>query len=580
MRLELAIAASCLALTATPASAQIVLDGGNGANLDVETFEPKPLGFPGIGRARNLRWGEWAVGGFVSYANSPLVLFEGRLQVGEVVRNRLSVDLVGGLGLTEWLEVQAALPFTVWQSGDDGLPTGDLATAGLRDVRLAAKITLLTQYRGGAPLGLAIRPEVQLPTGDDDAFLGAGSLRFTPSAIVERTFDLLWGLHFAGSVGLNLRPDANVGNIDVRDELNLRLGAGLGLPNWLGGRPILFAEIATATRLDAPFSEPELNPFVGRFGLRFEKGTSYRDRLHGTGGFGAGTTRGYGAPDAQVFAGLVWERRLGDRDGDGILDRDDACPDEPEDFDGFEDEDGCPDFDRDRDGIPDDLDACPDDPEDLDGFQDEDGCPDPDNDRDEVPDVEDGCPNEPEDFDGFDDDDGCPEEDSDRDGVPDDVDECPEEKETINGIDDEDGCPDEGEPQVEVTTEKVTIDSRIEFDFNSDRIRKESFSILDQVALTLKANPQLAKVRVEGHTDDRGSEAYNQRLSQARAESVVRYLVSKGVSKARLEARGFGESLPRVPGTGEQVWAKNRRVEFTVLERGSDDSADAQGTSD
>jgi large repetitive protein len=559
------------ALWAGSASAQIVLDGGDGANLDVETFEPRPLGFPGIGRAENLRWGEWAVGGFVSYANSPLVLYEGRLQVGEVVRNRLSVDLVGAVGLLEWLEVQAALPFTVWQSGDDGLPTGELTTAGLRDLRLALKATLLAQSRG-APLGLALRPEVHLPTGDDDAFLGAGSVRFTPSAVVERSFTLLWGLHFAGALGLNLRPDADVGNIDVRDEISLRLGAGMGLPKWGPAvRPLLFAEVATLTRLDAPFSEPELNPFVGRFGLRIETDTSYRDRLHATGGFGAGTTRGYGAPDAQVFAGAVWQRRLGDRDGDGILDRDDACPDEPEDFDGFEDEDGCPDIDRDRDGVPDDMDVCPDDPEDQDGFEDEDGCPDPDNDRDGVPDLEDGCPLEPEDLDGFDDADGCPEEDSDRDGVPDDVDECPEEKETINGIDDDDGCPDEGEPQVEVTTEKVSIDSRIEFDFDSDRIRKESFSILDQVALTLKANPQLERVRVEGHTDERGAESYNQRLSQARAESVVRYLVGKGVSRSRLEARGFGESLPRVPGTGEEVWATNRRVEFTVLERGSED---------
>ena len=117
----------------------------------------------------------------------------------------------------------------------------------------------------------------------------------------------------------------------------------------------------------------------------------------------------------------------------------------------------------------------------------------------------------------------------------------------------------------------MSIDSRIEFDFDSDRIRKESFSILDQVALTLKANPQLERVRVEGHTDERGAESYNQRLSQARAESVVRYLVGKGVSRSRLKARGFGESLPRVPGTGEEVWATNRRVEFTVLERGSED---------
>jgi len=281
-----------------------------------------------------------------------------------------------------------------------------------------------------------------------------------------------------------------------------------------------------------------------------------------------GSTRGYGAPDYQLFAGLVFEKFHGDRDGDGFVDEDDACPDDPEDFDGLEDEDGCPEDDVDGDGVFDVDDACPEDPEDRDGFEDGDGCPDPDNDADGILDELDACPDEPEDLDGFDDEDGCPEEDKDLDGIPDQVDECPEEKETINGIDDEDGCPDEGEPEVEVTTEKVTIESKVNFGFDSAEIDPSSHSLLDQVALTIKANPQLRRVRVEGHTDDRGSEAYNRQLSQDRAESVVRYLVQRGVSAQRLEAVGYGESRPLVPGTGEAVWSRNRRVEFTILATG------------
>ncbi len=128
-----------------------------------------------------------------------------------------------------------------------------------------------------------------------------------------------------------------------------------------------------------------------------------------------------------------------DRDGDGIADDLDMCPDQPEDYDGFNDDDGCPDpdndgdgvrdvddhcpniagpapdgcprttsGDRDGDGIPDNRDKCPDDPEDKDGFEDADGCPDPDNDRDGILDVNDKCPNEPETFNGYQDDDGCP----------------------------------------------------------------------------------------------------------------------------------------------------------------------------
>jgi PEGA domain-containing protein len=98
--------------------------------------------------------------------------------------------------------------------------------------------------------------------------------------------------------------------------------------------------------------------------------------------------------------------------------------------------------DRDRDGISDANDRCPDEPEDRDGFQDADGCPDPDNDADGVADVTDKCPNEPEDRDGFQDDDGCPDPDNDQDGVPDTADKCPNAQETRNGFQDDDGCPD------------------------------------------------------------------------------------------------------------------------------------------
>jgi outer membrane protein OmpA-like peptidoglycan-associated protein len=131
-----------------------------------------------------------------------------------------------------------------------------------------------------------------------------------------------------------------------------------------------------------------------------------------------------------------------DNDGDGIPDHLDKCPDLAEDFDGFEDEDGCPDLDNDKDGIPDDQDECPDEPEDFDGYLDRDGCPDLDNDNDGIPDSEDKCPNEAEDYDGFEDTDGCPDLDNDGDGIPDTEDKCPDMAEDFDGFEDEDGCPD------------------------------------------------------------------------------------------------------------------------------------------
>jgi hypothetical protein len=105
--------------------------------------------------------------------------------------------------------------------------------------------------------------------------------------------------------------------------------------------------------------------------------------------------RGVGDTPLRLFVSVSWAPRNHDRDGDGIPDDVDQCPDLPEDFDGFEDHDGCPELDNDGDGIPDKLDLCPNTKEDFDGYQDADGCPDPDNDQDHIPDTEDACPNEP-----------------------------------------------------------------------------------------------------------------------------------------------------------------------------------------
>lgn len=116
-------------------------------------------------------------------------------------------------------------------------------------------------------------------------------------------------------------------------------------------------------------------------------------------------------PDWRVSVALHLTGMLGgeDRDDDGVEDAFDRCPGAPEDYDGYRDDDGCPDPDNDRDGVPDDWDKAPFDPEDYDGFEDDDGAPDLDNDRDGIPDREDFCPDEAEDIDGVQDDDGCPE---------------------------------------------------------------------------------------------------------------------------------------------------------------------------
>jgi outer membrane protein OmpA-like peptidoglycan-associated protein len=191
-----------------------------------------------------------------------------------------------------------------------------------------------------------------------------------------------------------------------------------------------------------------------------------------------------------------------------------------------------------------------------------------DRDHDGVPDDEDLCPDLAEDRDGDADSDGCPEEeaDDDQDGVPNVDDDCPNQKETINGLDDEDGCPDTGEGQVAFMGGRITTIENVRFRVSSAQIDPQSYSMLKQVALILKAHPEIKHIRVEGHTDDTGERDMNVRLSKARAESVKRYLMARGVKPDRLSSEGYGPDRPLVQGTDAQARAKNRRVEF-ILER-------------
>lgn len=252
----------------------------------------------------------------------------------------------------------------------------------------------------------------------------------------------------------------------------------------------------------------------------------------------------------------------GDRDKDGIFDDVDRCPDTPEDKDGFQDTDGCPDLDNDADGIVDTADKCPNTPEDKDGFEDTDGCPEADNDKDGLLDRVDKCPNEPEDPDGWDSLDGCPDPDNDADGILDVNDLCPFEPETVNGYADNDGCPDE--EQVRVVGDKIVLDDRVHFFVNSAVIRKVSYPLLMRLSKLVAEHPEYTHISVEGHADERGPEDFNRKLSDDRARAVLEFMVKQGIARERLSSQGFGASRPLVDKKNEYAWLLNRRVEFTV----------------
>jgi outer membrane protein OmpA-like peptidoglycan-associated protein len=224
--------------------------------------------------------------------------------------------------------------------------------------------------------------------------------------------------------------------------------------------------------------------------------------------------------------------------------------------------------DTDGDGILDPVDRCPRVPEDKDGFEDEDGCPDEDNDHDGLADASDRCPNEAEDKDEFEDTDGCPDLDNDQDGVPDANDKCPTQPETRNGFEDEDGCPDTA-PLVFMTKEKIVITQKINFAKGTDQILAKSNPILEAVAKILKENDGVLKVSVEGHTSSEGDPKFNRKLSEKRARAIVNNLVKRGIDKGRLEFKGWGSDKPLapLPEADEAAREENRRVEFLILEQ-------------
>jgi len=216
--------------------------------------------------------------------------------------------------------------------------------------------------------------------------------------------------------------------------------------------------------------------------------------------------------------------------------------------------------DRDGDGIPDDVDLCPNDPEDKDGFEDVDGCPDYDNDNDGIYDAQDQCPDKAEDRDGFADMDGCPDADNDKDGIADADDACPNNPEVVNGYKDSDGCPDEKPQEI-----KQTLVLRgVNFKTASAELLEESYYVLEQVYNSLEAYPDV-RVEIGGHTDDQGGNDYNLALSYDRAKSVVSYLVMRGIDATRLVARGYGEERPVTSNATAEGRAKNRRVEVVPL---------------
>ena len=582
----------------------------------------------------------FAAGITLNYAHNPLTyglrFQDGSYkQTGSIIGNQFigHIDVAGSF--LDRILLTLSMPITMYESGDSVYGVSPATGAAVGDPRIGARVRLLGQpYRGAASLSLGA--DVWIPInsfGSPPPFpaqTGESGVRILPKLIAGGlTHSIMWsvtaGYYYRPTQSLSKLQPANSNSIGAE----LQFGAAVAYANTgLGlaiGPEVLVSTVVAGGRA---FQRDSL-------GIEALLGVHYSIVKQVQLSVGGGTTffQIPGAPDVRILTRLAYapwrEEKQPDRDGDGIADHSDACPEEAggpnkdpkkhgcplpndRDRDGIVDPEdlcadvpagkhpdparpGCPLGDKDGDGVLDPEDLCPTDPMGKVPDPNRKGCPAGDSDQDGVLDPEDMCPTEPIGKVADPSRKGCPDKDTDGDGVFDSVDQCKDvhaglmpdpmragcpspDRDGDSIADAVDACPDKkGAPSVDpkkngcpglvvVESGQIVILKQVFFATNKDTILKQSYPVLDAVATALKAFPHLKKVRVEGHTDNVGKADYNTDLSDRRAKSVMAYLIVKGVEATRLDAKGFGPSKPIADNKMVKGRALNRRVDFVIVD--------------
>ena len=522
--------------------------------------------------------GAWAINTFFTYAQDPLLHLGTPGGDHGVITGSSRLELGGAVALLGKFELGASMPFYS-QSGEAfGDPQSEYTTqpadgSGTGDLRVHGKVGIVRRtLEGNGLFALASSIAVTVPTATDGMLTGADD----PSARILVLGSLVPGafsnrLALSANLGAVVRAPAEYKNLEQKSGVAWGLGTAVRVadPLWVAAE--MFGELSPSGREKMDGSTTVLSPIEWLAGLRWRPDHRVTISLAA----GRGLTSAAGAPALRGVFMLSFAPRADeikpirapkpatpdtDTDGDGIVDRVDRCANEAEDVDLYDDTDGCPELDNDGDGIADAADKCVLEAEDKDGFEDDDGCIDKDNDADGIVDAMDKCPNDKEDKDGFRDSDGCGEPDNDGDGLLDAQDRCPNEKEVINGTQDEDGCPDRGLSLVILTPDRLDLMESIQF--QGAKLNKNSFNLLGQIGATLRANPEILRVRIGVHVPRTRDEDKDRELSEKRGQAIREWLVQWGIAETRLDVRGYGSSKP----LGGPA-AADERVELVIMER-------------
>src|SRR3569833_2369237 len=413
--------------------------------LDIENFDYSigPKTFFSVDNGAIADKKHLALDALVTFLTNPFTIYntvDNGTQIGpqrdQVVSSLTEMQLTAAYGITDKIQLGANLPIVFSLAGDGLDPTTGLhapqglQVTGLGDLIVEGKMRVWENPE----MRLAAIAGVSLPTSD-----GSDGSQFIGDDLPTLRGRLAWQwTHGAFSVGANggfiFRKPRTVYSSTIGEQLVWGVGAAFAVTPRFN----IVGESFGRTGMTS-FAVDE-SPLEALGGLRIMVTSSAAVVVGG----GAGLDRAIGAPIARFFVSVGFAPDIRDSDGDGIENSRDKCPLVPEDKDGFQDEDGCPDDDNDADRRPDAVDKCPNAAEDIDGFEDDDGCPDLDNDKDGIPDLQDMSQEQDERGRRPFPKDGCPADkhDSDGDGIPDDRDACPLQEEDKDGFEDGDGCPD------------------------------------------------------------------------------------------------------------------------------------------